>query len=43
MRRRIPPKLFTFQEGGDATNPLELTSVSDRGERVQPTHLQRAE
>ena len=40
---RIPPKLFTFQEGGDATNPQELTSVSDWGERVQPTHLQRGE
>ncbi|PIF23267.1 hypothetical protein BX596_2710 [Enterobacteriaceae bacterium JKS000233] len=29
-----------MQEGGDAANPREHTSVCDRGERGKPTHLQ---
>ncbi|PHZ31369.1 hypothetical protein CS537_11935 [Yersinia mollaretii] len=32
---------FSMQEGGKRDNPDELTSVSDSGYRVQPTHLQR--
>ncbi|OHG31079.1 hypothetical protein A7T58_11090 [Salmonella enterica subsp. diarizonae serovar 16:z10:e,n,x,z15] len=30
-----------MQEGGDAANPQERTSVRDRGERGKPTHMQR--
>jgi hypothetical protein len=29
----IFPKYFTLQQGGNAANPRELTSVSDWGER----------
>jgi len=29
-----------LQEGGDAGNPLELTEVSDWGERGKPTPMQ---
>ncbi|ATF96593.1 hypothetical protein CO700_05760 [Citrobacter koseri] len=28
-----------LQEGGKLMNPRKLTSVSDRGEKAQPTHL----
>ncbi|AWS97728.1 hypothetical protein AN232_22230 [Citrobacter sp. CRE-46] len=35
------PKYFALQEGGKPVNPRELTLVSDRGEQVKPTHLQR--
>ncbi|MCL6407397.1 hypothetical protein EXT70_17265 [Dickeya dadantii] len=31
---------FKRQKGGNRANPQELTSVSDWGERGQPTHLQ---
>ncbi|SNY64027.1 hypothetical protein [Enterobacter sp. CC120223-11] len=33
-------KSFELQEGGKGAHPQELTSVSDWGEGVQPTHLQ---
>ncbi|EKN5958757.1 hypothetical protein DVQ84_09015 [Yersinia enterocolitica] len=31
---------FKVQEGGQQAHPDELTSVSDSGDRAQPTHLQ---
>ncbi|POT58732.1 hypothetical protein C3432_08805 [Citrobacter amalonaticus] len=33
------PEYFALQAGGKPVSPRELTSVSDRGEQVQPTHL----
>jgi len=35
------PKYFALQEGGKPEYPRELTEVSDRGTKVQPTHLRR--